>query len=69
MTAPAASGQPLTEEEALDRMRAGHPYLLALRLAVREAEAEARERGLLANPTVGYTREDIGLASDDFLLF
>ncbi len=69
LTAPAVSGQPLTEEQALDRMRAGHPYLLALRLAAREAEAEARERGLLANPTVGYTREDVGLASDDFLLF
>ena len=25
--------------------------------------------GLLANPTVGYTREDAGLAGDDFLLF
>lgn len=68
-TVPAASGQPLTEEEALDRMRAGHPHLLALRLAVREAEAEARERGLLANPTIGFTREDTGFASDDFLLF
>jgi cobalt-zinc-cadmium efflux system outer membrane protein len=68
-TAPAAFGQPLTEEQALDRMRAGHPYLRALRLGVREIEAGERERGLLANPTVGYTREDAGGASDDFLLF
>ena len=68
VTAPAASGQPLTEEQALDRMRAGHPYLSALRLGVREIEARERERGLLANPTLGYTREDVGLASDDFLL-
>jgi cobalt-zinc-cadmium efflux system outer membrane protein len=69
VTAPAAFGQPLTEEQALDRMRAGHPYLRALRLGVREIEAGERERGLLANPTVGYTREDAGGASDDFLLF
>ena len=69
VTASTASGQPLTEEQALDRMRAGHPYLSALRLGVREIEAGQRERGLLANPTLGYTREDVGLASDDFLLF
>ena len=69
VTAPAAFGQPLTEEQALDRMRAGHPYLRALRLGVREIEAGERERGLLANPTVGYTRGDAGGASDDFLLF
>ena len=64
----AASGQPLTEERALERMRAGHPYLQALRLGVREIEAEARERSLIPNPTVGYTREDSGLGVDDFLL-
>ena len=65
---PAAAGQPLTEEQALERMRAGHPYLEALRLGVREVEAEARERSLIPNPTVGYTREDSGLGVDDFLL-
>ena len=65
---PAAAGQPLTEEQALERMRAGHPYLEALRLGVREVEAEARERSLIPNPTVGYTREDSGLGVDEFLL-
>ena len=65
---PAAAGQPLTEEQALERMRAGHPYLQALREGVREVEAQARERSLLPNPTVGYTREDSGLGVDDFLL-
>lgn len=69
VTAPAASGQPLTEEQAVERMRAGHPHLQALRLGVREIEADARERSLLANPTVGYTREDTSLGTDDFLLF
>ena len=64
----AAAGQPLTEGQALERMRAGHPYLQALRLGVLEIEAEARERSLLSNPTVGYTREDSGLGVDDFLL-
>lgn len=64
----AAAGQPLTEEQVLERMRAGHPYLQALRLGVREIEAEARERSLLANPTVGYTREDTPRGIDDFLL-
>ena len=68
MLPPAAAGQPLTEEQALERMRAGHPYLEALRLGVREVEAEARERSLIPNPTVGYTREDSGLGVDDFLL-
>ena len=68
MSAAAASGQPLTETQALERMRAEHPYLQALRLGVREIEADARERSLLANPTVGYTREDTGLGVDDFLL-
>lgn len=65
---PAAAGQLLTEGQALERMRAGHPYLQALRLGVLEIEAEARERSLLSNPTVGYTREDSGLGVDDFLL-
>lgn len=68
MSAAAASGQPLTEKQALERMRAEHPYLQALRLGVREIEADARERSLLANPTVGYTREDTGLGVDGFLL-
>ena len=63
-----AVGQPLTEGQALERMRASHPYLQALRLGVLEIEAEARERSLLSNPTVGYTREDSGLGIDDFLL-
>lgn len=65
---PAAAGQPLTEEQALERMRAGHPYPRALREGVREVEAQARERSLLPNPAVGYTREDSGLGVDDFLL-
>lgn len=65
--APAA-GQTLTEAQALARMRAEHPQLRALRLGVRELEADARERRLLANPTVSYTREDAGNATDDFLL-
>ena len=68
VSATAAYGQPLTEEQALERMRTGHPYLQALRLGVREIEADARERSLLANPTVGYTRESTGLGVDDFLL-
>ena len=37
-------------------------------LTVRELEADTRERSLLANPTVSYTREDAGLSVDDFLL-
>lgn len=65
---PAAAGQPLTEGQALERMRAGHPYPRALREGVREVEAQARERSLLPNPAVGYTREDSGLGVDDFLL-
>ena len=68
MAAPTVSAQPLTEEQALERMRAGHPHLQALDLGVREVEADARERSLLANPTVGYTREDTGVGIDDFLL-
>ena len=65
--APAA-GQTLTEEQALARMRAEHPYLQALRLGVTELEADTRERLLLANPTVSFTREDAGGSTDDFLL-
>ena len=68
VSAPAVSGQPLTEDQALERMRAGHPHLQALRLAVHELEADARERSLLANPTVSYTREEAGSSLDDFLL-
>ena len=63
-----AGGQTLTEAQALARMRAEHPQLTALRLGVRELEAELRERRLLANPTVSYTREDAGPVTDDFLL-
>lgn len=66
--APAAFGQPLTEGQALARMRAEHPRLPALRLGVRERAADARERSLPANPAVGYTREAAGPGADDFLL-
>ena len=63
-----AAGQTLTEEQALERMRAEHPHLAALRLGVGELEADMRERRLLANPTLSYTREDAGPVTDDFLL-
>ena len=63
-----ASAQTLTEAQALTRMRMEHPQLRVLRFTVREVEAAARERSLLANPTVSYTREDAGLNVDDFLL-
>ena len=63
-----ASGQTLTEAQALARMRAEHPHLAALRLGVRELEADTRERRLLANPTFSFTREDAGPVTDDFLL-
>ena len=63
-----ASAQTLTEEQALTRMRMEHPQVRLLDLTVREVEADARERSLLANPTVSYTREDAGLSVDDFLL-
>ena len=63
-----ASAQTLTEEQALARMRMEHPQVRVLPLTVRELEADARERSLLANPTVSYTREDAGLSVDDFLL-
>lgn len=62
------SGQTLTEAQALARMRAEHPQLTALRLGVRELEADLRERRFLANPTFSYTREDAGPVTDDFLL-
>ena len=63
-----ASAQTLTEAQALTRMRMEHPQIRVLRFTVREVEAAARERSLLANPTVSYTREDAGLNVDDFLL-
>ena len=63
-----ASAQTLTEEQALTRMRMEHPQIRVLRFTVREVAADARERGLLANPTVSYTREDAGLSVDNFLL-
>ncbi len=63
-----ASAQTLTEEQALARMRTEHPQRRVLQLTVRELQAATRERSLLANPTVSYTREDAGLSVDDFLL-
>ena len=63
-----ASAQTLTEAQALTRMRMEHPQIRVLRFTVRELVAAARERSLLANPTVSYTREDAGLNVDDFLL-
>ena len=63
-----ASAQGLTEAEAIARMRQEHPAVRALRFGVREAEADALERSLLANPTVSYTREDAAGSRDDFLL-
>ncbi len=62
------SAQTLTETQALTQMRMEHPLVRVLQFRVREVEAAARERGLLANPTVSYTREDAGLGIDDFLL-
>ncbi len=62
------SAQPLTEQDALRRMRAEYPEVRALRLQVRELDADARLRALPTNPTVSYTREDAGLTADDFLL-
>lgn len=66
--AAAAAGQTLTEDEALDRLRAEHPRLEALRASVEELSASVRQPSLPANPTVTFTREDAGLGSDDFLL-
>ena len=63
-----ASAQSLTEEQALARMRLEHPQIRLLRFTVRELAADARERSLFANPTVGYTKEDAGLSVDEFLL-
>ena len=68
LIAASASAQTLAEEQALARMRMEHPQVRVLRLTVRELEAAARERSLLANPTVSYTREDAGVSVDDFLL-
>ena len=62
------AAQTLTEAQALTRMRMEHPQIRALQLTVREVAAAARERSLLANPTVSYTREDAGLSIDDFLV-
>ena len=66
--AAAAAGQTLTESQALDRLRAEHPRLEALRASVEELAASVRQPSLPANPTVTFTREDAGLGSDDFLL-
>lgn len=63
-----AHAQALTEAEAMARMRQEHPAVRALRFGVREVEADALERSLLANPTVTYTREDAAGGQDDFLL-
>ena len=63
-----ASAQTLTETQALTRMRMEHPLIHVLRFRVNELAADARERSLLANPTVSYTREDAGLSVDDFVL-
>ncbi len=67
LASPGAA-QPLTEAEAVARMRAEYPHVTALRLGVRELEADARERTLPANPAVAYTREEAGAVADDFLL-
>ena len=64
----AVSAQTLTEQQALARMRAEYPQVRALSLTVRELEAEVRERTVLTNPTISYTREDGGPTADDFLL-
>ncbi len=67
-TASAQTMTVLTEAEALERMRTEHPQARALRFGVRELEANVRERTIVPNPTVSYTREDAGLSVDDFLL-
>ena len=66
--AAVAAGQTLTEDQALERLRAEHPRLEALRASVEELAASVRQPSLPANPTVTFTREDAGLGSDDFLL-
>ena len=63
-----ASGQSLTEDQALGRLRAEHPQLEAFRATVAELAAAVRQPSLPANPTVTFTREDAGLGADDFLL-
>lgn len=63
-----AAAQSLTEAQAAARMRAEYPRLTALRFAVRELQADARERTLPTNPAFTYTREEAGPAADDFLL-
>ena len=68
LVAAGASAQTLTEEQALARMRMEHPQIRVLQFTVRELEAAARERSLLTNPTMSYTREDAGVSVDDFLL-
>ncbi len=67
-TGEPAFAQGLTEAEAIARMRQEHPAVRALRFGVREAEADALERSLPANPTLSYTREDAAGNRDDFLL-
>ena len=66
-SAAGVSAQSLTEAEAVLRMREEHPQVRVLDLTVRELEADLRERGLLANPAVSYTREDTSLGADAFL--
>ncbi len=67
LASPGAA-QSLTEAEAVARRRAEYPLVTALRLGVSELAADARERTLLANPAVAYTREAAGAAVDDFFL-
>ena len=62
------SAQTLTEEDVLARMRARHPHVRVLDLTVREFEADTRERGLLTNPAVTYSRESTGFGVDEFIL-
>ena len=68
LSAGPVSAQILTEQQALARMRAEYPHVQALRLTVRELEADVRERTVLTNPIVSYTRENAGPTADDFLL-
>ena len=68
VTATPVAAQTVTEAEAIARMHQEHPAVRALRLGVREVEADARERSLPANPTVSFTREDAAGSRDEFLL-
>ncbi len=68
LAGPAASGQMLTEAQALEQMRREHPQLQVLGFLVRERAAAARERSLLSNPAVSYTREEAGIFVDNFLV-